>query len=87
MKKPDGIPYCGSLVKADSRDEVIGAASVLAKVSRDSHMVQMDGVYPGYHFDQHKGYGTELHREALKRLGPCPIHRRLFLRRILGGKD
>ena len=74
-----------AVVHGDALDEVVGAASVLAKVSRDIHMIRMDSVYSGYHFDRHKGYGTKEHISVLKRLGPCPIHRRLFLRKILGG--
>ena len=50
-------------------------------------MVEMGVKYPGYLFERHKGYGTKLHVNAVKRLGPCPIHRRLFLRRILGGRE
>ena len=68
------------LVKGDSLSASIAAASVLAKVSRDRFMVEMDRAYPGYGFAAHKGYGTARHREAVARLGPCPIHRRTFLK-------
>ena len=77
-----GIPGYGGeqwpLVSGDARSLNIAAASVLAKVGRDRVMVELDQTYPGYGFAQHKGYGTRAHREALVRLGPCPVHRRSF---------
>lgn len=68
------------IVKGDSLSASIAAASILAKVSRDRLMVELDEVYPGYGFARHKGYGTAQHRAAIARLGPCPIHRRTFLK-------
>ena len=65
-------------VGGDARDRSIMAASILAKVSRDRHMVALHERWPGYGFDEHKGYATPAHREALMRLGPCPVHRRSF---------
>ncbi|MDH3442100.1 MAG: ribonuclease HII [Gammaproteobacteria bacterium] len=56
----------------------ISAASIIAKVHRDGMMRSLDSVYPDYGFSRHKGYGTEAHRDALSRLGPCPQHRRTF---------
>jgi ribonuclease HII len=56
----------------------IACASIIAKVTRDRMMVDFDGTYPGYMFAEHKGYGTEEHIACLRRLGPCPIHRRTF---------
>jgi len=56
----------------------IACASIVAKVTRDHLMVEFDGVYPGYGFRKHKGYGTPEHFDCLQRLGPCPIHRRSF---------
>ncbi|OGO37172.1 MAG: ribonuclease HII [Chloroflexi bacterium RBG_16_57_8] len=56
----------------------IACASIIAKVTRDRMMVEFDGTYPGYLFAEHKGYGTEEHIACLRRLGPCPIHRRTF---------
>lgn len=56
----------------------IAAASILAKVARDELMCEMNEIYPEYGFDQHKGYGTRLHLEAIKRFGPCQIHRQSF---------
>lgn len=67
-----------SLPKGDARVLSIAAASIVAKVSRDRMMVELDGRFPGYGFAQHKGYGTAAHRVALVRLGPCEIHRRSF---------
>ena len=64
----------------------ISAASILAKVARDREMIALDARYPGYGFARHKGYGTREHLEALKRLGPSPVHRRSFapVRELLG---
>lgn len=67
-----------ALVGGDDRSLSIAAASIIAKVTRDRHMIEMDRRYPGYGFAQHKGYGTPQHRAALRKLGPCPIHRRSF---------
>ncbi|MFQ5614719.1 MAG: ribonuclease HII [Anaerolineae bacterium] len=61
--------------KADARSLTVAAASIIAKVTRDRLMVQLDERFPGYHFARHKGYGTEAHRAALLELGPCSIHR------------
>ena len=68
------------IVKGDSLSASIAAASVLAKVSRDRFMAEMAEVYPQYGFEKHKGYGTKLHYEMLRAYGPCPIHRRSFLK-------
>ena len=67
-----------AIVKGDARVASIGAASILAKVTRDREMLEMDQRYPGYGFARHKGYPTRAHREALQQLGPCPQHRRSF---------
>jgi ribonuclease HII len=67
-----------SLIKGDARSLSIAAASVLAKTARDALLVELDSAYPGYGFARHKGYGTAAHREAIARLGPCPIHRMSF---------
>jgi ribonuclease HII len=66
------------IVGGDAASYSIGAASILAKVSRDRLMVQFDHAYPGYGFAQHKGYGTPDHLAAIKALGACPIHRQSF---------
>ena len=68
-------------VKGESRSASIAAASILAKVSRDRYMLALAEEYPQYHFEQHKGYGTALHREMLDACGPCPAHRRSFLKK------
>ncbi len=69
-----GLPNRG-IVGGDDLCYSIAAASIVAKVVRDGMMEALDGIYPGYVFGQHKGYGTPQHREALNRIGPCPIHR------------
>lgn len=66
------------LVRGDSRSLSIAAASIVAKVTRDRLMDELDARYPGYGFARHKGYGTRQHLEALARLGPCPVHRMSF---------
>lgn len=77
--EPPGMPCAANtLIKGDGRSLSIAAASVCAKVARDQMMVAADRLYPGYGFAQHKGYGTQQHRDALMRDGPCPIHRRTF---------
>lgn len=75
-----------TVVKGDSLSASIAAASVLAKVSRDDVMLRMAEEYPGYGFEVHKGYGTKAHYEALRTLGPSPIHRRTFLKKFYGEK-
>ncbi|NCT56834.1 MAG: ribonuclease HII [Legionella sp.] len=69
---------CEAIIKGDALVDIIGAASILAKVARDDEMCVLDKQYPEYGFAKHKGYPTAFHREALKRLGPCAIHRRSF---------
>ncbi len=67
-----------AIVGGDARVAAISAASILAKVTRDREMVALDARYPGYGFARHKGYGTREHLDALRRLGPSPVHRRSF---------
>lgn len=80
----DGLPVKGlpvphlAIVKGDGRSLSIAAASVLAKVTRDRMMEEADAAYPQYGFAKHKGYGTKTHMEALRKHGPCPLHRRSF---------
>ena len=71
-----------TVVKGDSLSASIAAASILAKVSRDRYMEEMAEQYPQYAFEQHKGYPTKLHYERLRQYGPCPIHRRTFLKKL-----
>jgi len=66
------------IVRGDGRSVSIAAASIVAKVTRDRLMADLDRAYPGYGFAVHKGYPTAAHRSALARLGPCPVHRRSF---------
>lgn len=75
-----------SLIKGDDRCFIIACASIVAKVLRDKMMIEYEEQYPGYDFAKNKGYGTKKHREALLEIGPCPIHRKTFLRKILHGK-
>lgn len=84
----DGVPlglFEGEIavVKGDSRVAAVSAASVVAKVARDRLMVELASVYPGYGFEQHKGYGTAEHFDAIRSLGVTPEHRRTFLGGIL----
>lgn len=67
-----------AIVKGDSKVAAISAASIIAKVTRDREMVEMDAIYPGYGFSGHKGYPSKKHIEALQTLGVTPIHRRSF---------
>ena len=71
-----------TVVKGDERSASIAAASILAKVSRDRYMEEMDKLYPQYEFARHKGYPTKRHKELLRLYGPCPIHRRTFLKKL-----
>ena len=71
-----------AVIGGDGLIPAISAASVIAKVSRDRHMAELDGLYPSYGFAKHKGYGTAAHRAVILKLGPCPEHRPLFLRKI-----
>lgn len=71
------------IIKGDAKSVSIAAASILAKVTRDRLMVEYDKVLPGYDFDGNKGYGSAAHIEALKKLGPTPIHRRSFIKNFV----
>ncbi len=80
---PGSIYQQEAVVDGDDHCFTIAAASVLAKVTRDRLMVDYHEQYPQYGFDRHKGYGTKLHREMIKKYGPCPIHRQTFIRKIM----
>ena len=67
------------IIKGDASSYSIAAASIVAKVTRDRQMAELDRLFPGYGFARNKGYGTREHIEALKKNGPCPIHRRSFI--------
>ena len=73
-----------TVVKGDGKYMSIAAASILAKVERDRYMRQQAALYPGYGFETHKGYGTAAHMAAIRQLGPCPLHRRSFIRKVWG---
>ena len=74
------------IIKGDAKSISIGAASIIAKVTRDRLMIDYDRQYPGYGFAENKGYGSAAHIEALKRLGPTPIHRRSFIGHFIGNE-
>jgi ribonuclease HII len=75
-----------SIIKGDTLSLSIAAASIVAKVTRDRLMAELDGLFPGYGLARNKGYGTPQHLERLRRLGPCPLHRKTFfpVRELLG---
>jgi ribonuclease HII len=85
----DGLPLRGfpyphtAIVQGDSKSLCVAMASIIAKVARDRMMAELDARHPGYGFSRHKGYGTDEHRDAVVRLGRSPIHREMFLRKLL----
>ncbi|HEY1848237.1 MAG TPA: ribonuclease HII [Opitutaceae bacterium] len=88
----DGLPLRSfpyphvAIVNGDARSLCVAMGSIVAKVARDRMMAELDGRHPGYGFAQHKGYATDEHREAVLRLGRCPIHRDVFLRKLMSGR-
>ena len=76
-----------AVIGGDAKSPSIAAASILAKVTRDRIMAELDGKYPEYGFEKHKGYGTKAHTDAILKYGPCPIHRMSFLKKLLGRKQ
>jgi ribonuclease HII len=76
---PEEFYHQETLIKGDEREPVIALASIVAKVHRDRLMERMADQYPGYGFDMHKGYGTNEHYKALRKLGPSPLHRLSFI--------
>lgn len=77
-----GIPYT-SIIKGDAKIYSISAASIIAKVTRDRIMQEYDEIYPQYGFTSHKGYGTAKHIQAIKQYGPCPLHRKTFIKNFI----
>lgn len=73
-----------AIIHGDKVSYLIAAASIVAKVERDSFMIKMDELYPQYGFSRNKGYGTKEHMDALIKYGPCPIHRKSFIKKIIG---
>lgn len=71
------------IIKGDAKSISIGAASIIAKVTRDAMMMEYDKIYPEYDFASNKGYGSKKHIEALKKYGPCPIHRKSFIKNFI----
>lgn len=82
-QKDFGIPV-ETVIRGDSLSTSIAAASILAKVTRDDLMLEMANTYPQYGFEIHKGYGTKAHYAALHAVGPSPIHRMTFLKKLYG---
>lgn len=81
-----GVKFDGvikNVIGGDAKSEAIAAASILAKVERDTEMCRLAGQYPGYGFEKHKGYGTKAHYAAIEELGLCPIHRKTFLKKYI----
>ena len=74
---------CETVIKGDAKSMSIAAASILAKVSRDRFLLELDKEYPQYMFAKHKGYPTALHFELVRKYGPCPVHRLSFLKKVL----
>lgn len=79
LKAPSIYRFQESIINGDEQEPLIAAASVIAKVRRDRHMVKLAAQYPNYGFEKHKGYGTKSHYRALSMLGPCELHRKSFL--------
>ena len=75
------------IIKGGAKSVSIAAASIIAKVTRDRMMVQYEDLYPGYEFASNKGYGSARHIAALKEIGPCPIHRRSFIKNFTGDAE
>lgn len=75
------------IVKGDSKVASVAAASILAKVSRDRYMIKMAEKFPRYSFEKHKGYGTKAHYEAISKYGICQLHRKTFLKKVLGNNN
>ena len=71
------------IIKGDAKSISIGAASIIAKVYRDRMMDEYAKIYPEYGFEQNKGYGSQSHIEAIKKFGPCPIHRKTFIKNFV----
>lgn len=83
--KLDAITQTRAIIKGDATSYNIAAASIIAKVTRDRLMLEYDKIYPQYGFAKNKGYGTAAHIDAIKQFGPCPIHRRSFIKNFYKG--
>lgn len=80
LKAPRQFQAQRTIIRGDEKMAVIALASICAKVTRDRYMARLSKRYPGYALDVHKGYGTQSHRQAIRKYGPSPIHRRTFLK-------
>ncbi len=80
LKAPKEFLFQKTIIKGDQKNKIISLASIVAKVERDNLMKKLHKKYPGYGFDVHKGYGTKMHRELIKKLGVSPIHRRTWIK-------
>ena len=83
LKAPSSFTHQETIIKGDAQEKVIGLASIMAKVTRDTYMKKIAQKYPDYGFEKHKGYGTKTHCASIKKLGPCGEHRRTFISRII----
>lgn len=84
LYKDSGEPLAGSpVIKGDSISISIASASIIAKVYRDNLMIKLAGKYPEYNFESHKGYAAKNHIEAIRKYGPCPVHRKKFIRNFM----
>lgn len=83
LKAPSSFTHQETIIKGDAKEKVIGLASIMAKVTRDTYMEKIAQKYPDYAFEKHKGYGTKTHCASIKKLGPCVEHRRTFISRII----
>lgn len=83
LRAPDSFLHQETIIRGDEKEPVIMLASIVAKVARDRRMCALANEYPHYGFEKHKGYGTKTHCHAIRRYGPCPVHRVSFLSRIL----
>jgi ribonuclease HII len=86
LKAPEAFVNQETIIKGDALERVIGLASILAKVTRDTYMVRISRRFTPYSFDIHKGYGTSMHRAAIRRLGLTEVHRATFCRNIVSVK-
>lgn len=79
LKAPEQFKHQETVIKGDSKIQVIGAASIVAKVHRDEYMTKQSQKYPEYYFEKHKGYATEVHRKSILKLGLSPLHRKTYI--------
>ncbi len=83
LKAPKEFIFQKTIIKGDEKEQIIGLASIVAKVTRDKKMVGFSKILPKYGFERHKGYGTLVHRQLIKKYGPTKIHRQSFISRVL----